>query len=481
MTSELLFSGSLLYYISEWAVRLVMLGIVIERRPLRSAMVWLLVIFFLPWPGLVLYLFIGENRLPHRRLKKRKALLDRLESEHTHFMKHMGNASSIVDQAFLPTITLAEKLGHMPIMLGNQATLLANTQTVINQLIEDIDAAQHHVHLLFYIFSIDETGQRVCAALERAVARGVTCRVLVDAQGSRQFIKKMAPRLKTSGIKLYPSLPVSLLRAWVSRIDLRNHRKIVVIDGLIAYTGSQNIVDDGYGHKGLQWVDLMVRLTGPVVLELQAVFAGDWVAENDEILESPEIFPDTSTPVDVNNAIQVLPSGPLSPSENYQRMVVAALYAARHRVVITTPYFVPDEVFLEAIETAALKGVKVDLIVPLKSDQRLVDNAAKAYYERVLESGVNIYLFDAGLLHAKSMTIDDSLAFLGSSNFDIRSFALNFEINVIFYGTEVADKLRKQQEYFRDHAQLLSLEKWRQRPHYQRITQNIIKLLSPVL
>jgi len=426
MVSELSFSGSSLYYISEWAVRLVMLGIVIDRHPLRSAMVWLLVIFFLPWPGLVLYLFIGENRLPRRRLRQRRALMEKLKGGRPRYLKHMGNASSIVDQAFLPTIALTENLGHMPIMLGNQATLLVDTQRVIDQLIEDIDAAQHHVHMLFYIFSIDETGQRVCAALERAAARGVACRVLVDAQGSRRFLKKLAPQLKASGIKLYPSLPVSLLRAWVSRIDLRNHRKIAVIDGQIAYTGSQNIVDAGYGHKDMQWIDLTVRLTGSVVLELQAVFAGDWVAENDETLEGPEIFPDTSAPVDAGNAVQVLPSGPLYPTENYQCMVVAALYAARHRVVITTPYFVPDEVFLEAIETAALKGVKVELIVPLQSDQKLVDNAARAYYERVLKCGASIYLFDQGLLHAKSMTIDDSLAFLGSSNFDIRSFALNF-------------------------------------------------------
>lgn len=481
MASELFFSGSLLYYISEWAIRLVMLGVVIERHPVRSAMTWLLVIFFLPWPGLVLYLFIGENRLPRRRLMQRKQLLDRLEGERTLYMKHIGNASSIVDQAFLPTVHLTEKLGHMPIMLGNQATLLADTQRVIDRLIRDIEAAQHHVHLLFYIFSVDETGQRVCAALERAAARGVTCRVLVDAQGSRRFVKKMASRLKASGIKLYPSLPVSLLRAWVSRIDLRNHRKIALIDGLIAYTGSQNIVDAGYGHKDLRWFDLMVRLTGPVVLELQAVFAGDWSAENNEILEGLKIFPDTSTPVAAGNAVQVLPSGPLYPTENYQRMVVAALYAARHRVVITTPYFVPDEIFLEAIETAALKGVKVELIVPLQSDQILVGNAARAYYERVLKCGASIYLFDQGLLHAKSMTIDDSLAFLGSSNFDMRSFALNFEINVIFYGAEFADKLRKQQEGFRNNARPLSIGEWQQRPRYQKIAQNIVKLLSPVL
>ncbi|MBL1432882.1 MAG: cardiolipin synthase, partial [Gammaproteobacteria bacterium] len=181
------------------------------------------------------------------------------------------------------------------------------------------------------------------------------------------------------------------------------------------------------------------------------------------------------------DAVQALPSGPLFEAENYQRIVVAALYSARRRVIITTPYFVPDEVFLEALEIAALKGVKVELIVPLNSDQILVGNAARAYYERLLESGVDIYLFKSGLLHVKSMTIDDSLAFIGSSNFDIRSFSLNFEINVIFYGTEVAEKLRQLQQGLLENSQQLTLQQWQQRPRHQRIMQNVIKLLSPVL
>ncbi len=481
MGDEFIPSWSLLFYTSEWLIRLVMLGLVIDRHPPRVAMTWLLVIFFLPWPGLLLYLFIGENRLPHRRLVQRKALQARLESVHGQYMPHRENVSSRVDQSLLPTVMLAERLGYMPIMCGNEATLLADTDTVIDVLIEDIDAAQHHVHLLVYIFAADATGQRVVAALERAVLRGVECRLLADAQGSRKFLKKMSGRLARAGIKCYPALPASLLRAWVSRIDLRNHRKIFVVDGRIAYTGSQNIVDASYGHRNLKWHDLMVRLTGPVVLELQAVFAGDWLAESDELLDGVDIFPDSNQLSGGDVAAQTLPSGPLFPAENYQRLAVASLYAARHKVTITTPYFVPDEVFLEAMETVALQGVVVELIVPLHSDQLLVGNAARGYYERLLNSGVNIYLFNKGLVHAKSMTIDDSLAFLGSSNFDIRSFALNFEINMIFYNAGFAESLRQQQNGYREHSRQLTLAQWQQRPRYQKTMQNIIKLLSPLL
>ncbi len=479
--SDLAWHGPLLFYISEWLIRLLMLVIVIERQPLRSALTWLLVIFFLPWPGLFLYLFIGENRLPYRRLQKRKALLNKLEALRQRYILHSNDQSPDLEPSFQATVTLAEKLGYMPIMFGNQTTLLDNTDDAINHLINDIDAAQSHVHLLFYIFETDETGQRVARALEQAASRGIECRLLVDAQGSRRFLKNMAARLKQSGIELHAALPVSLLRAWASRIDLRNHRKIAVIDGKIAYTGSQNIVNAGYGHKDLQWYDLMVRLTGPVVLELQAVFVSDWYAESDIFLQSTEIFPDQKTLQSGHDAIQTLPSGPLFAAENYQRVVINALHSARHKVIITTPYFIPDEAFLEAMETAALKGVDVKLIVPLKSDQRLVGNASRAYYERLLKSGVSIHLFNQGLLHVKSMSIDDSLAFLGSSNFDIRSFALNFEINMIFYGTEVADKLCRIQQGFLENSRQLNIAQWQQRPRYKKFIQNIAKLLSPVL
>lgn len=482
MLTEVSFSWSLLIYVSEWLVRLLMLAVLIERHPPRTAVTWLLVIFFLPWPGLFLYLLIGENRLPHRRIRLRRALLEKYDGVRRLDVLGAVQEPPRIDKRFLPTVALAEKLGFMPVRFGNRVTLLANTDRVIKQLIEDIDAAQRHVHLLFYIFAADETGQRVGAALKRAAMRGVKCRLLVDAVGSRQFLNQVAPDLRASGVELYAALPVSLLRAWVARLDLRNHRKIVVIDGQIGYTGSQNIVNADYGYSALEYHDLMVRLNGPVVLELQAVFADDWYAESDQFLEDSELSPDDATPLfEGGDAVQALPSGPLFPVENYQRQVVAAIHAAQKQVTITTPYFLPDEVFLEAMETAALKGVRVELIVPVKSNYALVGLAACAYYEQLLSCGVSIYLFHEGLLHAKSMTIDDSIAFLGSSNFDIRSFALNFEINMIFYGIEFTEKLCEQQAFFRENSERLSLSEWQKRPVYKRVMQNVFQLLSPVL
>ncbi len=471
----------LIYVVSEWLIRLLMLGIVIERHPPRTALLWLLVIYFLPWPGLLLYVLIGENRLPHRRLIKRKKLQRKLDAIQRRHVPSLPSARAVLNDDFLPAVKLAQTLGKMPIMFGNRAHLMNNSHDVINHLIRDIDSASHHVHLLFYIFEADETGLQVCAALERAVARGVQCRLLVDDVGSRSFLRHHASSLCNRGVEVYATLPVNLLRAAVSRLDLRNHRKIAIIDSKTGYAGSQNIVDPGYGRKGLQWYDMMVRLIGPVVLELQAVFVGDWYAESDQLLEQDEIFPLVENPQGKGAPVQVLPSGPLEAAESYLRMTVAAIYSAHKRVVITTPYFVPDDVFLVALETAALKGVEVELILPKRSDQRVVGYAARGYFERLLKVGVKIYHYRKGVLHTKSMTIDNALAFVGSSNFDIRSFALNFEINLIFYQPEFAQELYQHQQNYKQDSNQITLQEWLQRPWFKRVLQNITRLLSPLL
>ncbi len=367
----------------------------------------------------------------------------------------------------------------MPILGGNDVALIARTEDFIDQLIDDIDAARHHVHLLFYIFADDGTGRRVAEALVRASKRGVKCRVLADAVGSRPMFKRLALQMAEQGIEVRQALPVGLFRRRMARVDLRNHRKLAVIDGCTGYTGSQNLVDAGYGRKDLAWYDLMVRLTGPILLELQSMFVSDWYFETEEILEGGEYFLDP--PLKGEIAVQTLPSGPTYPTENYQRIVVAALYAAERRVTITSPYFVPDAAFLQAMQTAVLRGVEVELVVPRRCDQILVGAAGRSYFDELLDMGVKLYLYDKGLLHAKTMCVDESIAFIGSSNFDIRSFALNFEINLLFYGPEVAAQLHDQQRRYMADAFLLSAERWAERPAMKKLFQNVARLLSPLL
>ncbi len=470
---------SWLYLISEWLIRIGMIPTVMRRRRPSVAMSWLLVIFFQPWMGLVLYLLLGTNHLPRRRIRRHERVAAHIEklvalaAEKPHVVRPQLEPSQ---QAL---VQLAEKLGDTPILGGNQGELITETEDVIRRLIDDIDAAQDHVHLLYYIFADDSTGHRVGGALARAVQRGVTCRLLADDVGSWRMFRGLGAQLVRQGIQLHPMLPVNFFRRGLARMDLRNHRKLAVIDGRIAYTGSQNIVHPSYGRKDLVWHDVTARLSGPIVLQLQSIFIEDWYFETDETLDLPELFPAPDFSGQI--VAQALPSGPTYPSESYHRLVVAAIYAAQRQIIITSPYMVPDEALLQALEVAVHRGVRVELILPQRSDQALADAAARAYYEELLAAGVEIYLHTQGLLHSKTMSVDDSLALIGSGNFDIRSFYLNFELNLLAYGSEVTAALRFLQRRYLNDAVPLTLDQWRGRGRAQRLLEDAARLLSPLM
>lgn len=470
---------TLLYILGEWVIRIMMVPVVLRRRSPNAAMSWLLVIFFIPWVGLFFYLLIGENRLPNRRIRHHRRILKELQSV-THLVAdHPQVFRPVLAPGFEKVVELAERLGNLPILGGNCVEMMVDTTESIDRLIADIDEAQHHVHMLFYIFGDDATGNRVADALIRATARGVTCRVLVDTVGSWSMLSHLAPLMRESGVQVHGALPVKFFRRKAARLDLRNHRKLAVIDGSVVYSGSQNIVDASYGRKDLAWHDLMLRMTGPIAVELQLVFLEDWYAETQEKLETTGIFPQIQ--VTGNIPVQTLPSGPSYPTENYQRLVVAALHAAEERVVITTPYFVPDEALLQAMQVAVLRGVLVEVLVPERSDQIIVGAAGRAYYQDLLDAGVHVYLYQPGLLHSKTVTFDDGLALIGSSNFDIRSFTLNFELNLLFYGSETTGRLREiQSQYLADSRQLTAAE-WKKRSTVRRLAEHTARLFSPLL
>jgi len=472
-------SWTILYIISEWLIRLIMLGVVTHRRRPSSATAWLMVIFFQPWVGLLLYLLFGEDRLPRLRIEQHSRLMRQMRTVIGRFEDQNNVVQPELDPTQRSVVRLAQHLGHMPILGGNHADFMSRTQEVIDRLVADIDAAEEHVHLMFYIFAPDATGERVLDALGRAAHRGVRCRLLVDAVGSRLLVKTKWREIAARGILMRPMLTVGKLRQHMARMDLRNHRKLAVIDGRVAYTGSQNIVDAGYGHKDLSWHDVMVRLSGPVVLELQEVFVLDWYFETGELLGARKVFPEPSITGDFS--VQTLPSGPSYPIENYQRFVVAAVYAARQRVIITTPYFIPDEPFLEALQVAIMRGVDVDVIVPRRVDQLLVGIAGRSYYSDLLDAGVRVSLYTHGLLHSKTMSIDDAIGLVGTGNFDIRSFDLNFELNLVFYGEHATAALRTLQHQYLSRSFRLNRADWAKRPLRQRLAENVIKLTSPLL
>ena len=475
-------SFSTILYIAEWIVRVAALFIVVHKRRPTAALAWLVVIYFQPWIGIVLFLLLGRHHLPRYRTWQYTLFVKRLEHLKKQFDGHPNITHPELGLQCKAAITLAERFGSMPILDGNSVTLISDTNEVIHQLIADIDRAARHVHMLFFIYGKDQTGRRVANALKQAAGRGVKCRLLLDAVGSWGALKghkSISHDMRKAGIEVYDGLPVGFFRRQASRIDLRNHRKIAVIDGITAYTGSQNIVDDNYGHRDLVWYDLTARLNGPVVRELQTVFLEDWNFRTNRLLNGPDIFPVLEPSGTV--PAQILPSGPNYSVENFQRLVVAVLHSAHQRALITTPYFVPDEPFLQAMQVVAQRGVQVNLILPVKTDHPLIDMAGRAYFEELLEAGVRIFAYEKGLLHAKTITIDDSIAFLGSSNFDIRSFSLNFEVNLLLYGRHATQSLRKQQMEYLHNSRIIELADWQKRSSFKHISQDIAKLFSPLL
>jgi cardiolipin synthase len=467
-----------IFFLCEWVLRLAMLVVVPFRRTPAAAKGWLLLIFFEPWIGLLLYLLIGRAKLPRWQREQLAKLPRAMAGVVARLTNHPNVFHPEVGAALSQAVTLAENLGGMPILGGNAVEVLVDYDGIIARLVADIDRAENHVHLLFYIFADDRATAPVVEALGRAAKRGVHCRVLADAIGSRRALRTLAPKLTALGVAVHATLPIRLRPGRKARLDLRNHRKIAVMDGRVGYTGSQNLVAAAY-KEGITYEELVARVTGPVVLDLQYVFAADWFLETGEVLDGEAEFP----PPEIAGGVpaQALASGPAFPTQNNQRLIVALVHGACKRVVLTTPYFIPDEPLLQAMQTAALRGVDVHLVVSEKADQLFVSLAQKSYYEELLEAGVRIHLYRKNFLHAKHLSVDDSVALIGTSNLDIRSFALNAEVMLMIYDCGVAARLAAEQERYFASARTLTLSTWDRRPFRNKVAQNLARLLSPLL
>jgi cardiolipin synthase len=335
--------------------------------------------------------------------------------------------------------------------------------------------------------SLDETTAPYFDALEAAAARGVTVRVLLDHVASLRYpgYRRTIRRLKSMGVQWQLMLPFQPLRGKFQRLDLRNHRKLLVVDGLVAFTGSQNIIDSSYNkrgnkRRGLHWKDLMVRFEGPIVAGINALFVTDWYSETDELL-TREADPIREVKVKDRVGAQVVPSGPSFAGENNLRLFNSLLYAAQERIIICSPYFVPDESMLYAITTAAQSGLDVQLFVSEIGDQPVVYHAQRSYYEALLEAGVRIWLYRAPtVLHPKHFTIDDQVAVIGSSNMDMRSFSLNLEISVMVRGHSFVRELRALEESYRANSRELHLDEWLARPFLAQALDNVARLTAAV-
>ncbi|MFZ2445573.1 MAG: cardiolipin synthase [Syntrophobacteraceae bacterium] len=461
-----------------WAVPVLMLPVIAGRHGPTAALAWLLLLFFQPWAGLAAYFLFGENRVVRRLAKTYCQRITEIRSIHRRAIEIPRVVHSPSDRE-IPLDLIAERLACLPAVPGNSVELLSDGYRVIDRMIEDIDSARDHVHLLFYILRDDALGRKVSEALARAAARGVRARVVVDAFGSRSLTRELGQWMLERGVEFHSLMSINPFRRHLTRLDLRNHRKLAVIDGKVAYTGSQNIEAKDYdGDRPNAWHDLMVRITGPGVLHLQMVFVEDWCLAADEVLESADLFPD---PVEEGTVpMQVIPTGPTDPNTALRDILLAAIMSARERIVITSPYFIPDEPFRVALYLASLRGIKIDLIIPRRTDHVIVGAVSRAYITTLVDSGMNIH-FHLGLLHSKTMTVDDTLSVIGTANFDRRSFFLHSELSLLLYGGDITERLRaKQVEYIAQSVPLDPL-RWRRRSALKRTRDNILKILSPIL
>jgi len=454
-----------------------------NRRP-QTALAWLLAIWFLPYVGIILFLILGRARLPRARRRKQREINQYILDTTEGFDRVKRDPPW--PPWLEPIVELNRKLGSMPLVGGNSAQMWNDNTESLAQMTAAIRAATKTVHCEFYILLLDEATADFFDALEEAHERGVRVRVLLDHLGNAQYpgYRRTVKRLNAMGIEWRRMLPFRPSRAQFQRPDLRNHRKLLVIDGQIAFTGSQNVVETGYqrrkNHKrGLHWKDYMARFEGPVVAGIDALFVTDWYSETNELLER-EAAPVRKTG-DGDFDCQVVPSGPGFEGENNLRLFNSLVYAAQKKVILTSPYFVPDDSMLYAITTAAQSGLDVQLFVSEIGDQFLVFHAQRSYYEALLRAGVKIWLY-AGptILHAKHFTIDDQISVIGSSNMDMRSFSLDLEISVMVRGEEFLSQLRAIEDENRAMSRELTLDEWLKRPVWHRTLDNLARLTAAV-
>ena len=488
--------GQVFLFLHIAAVAVCVGRVLYRQRNTGAAFAWLIILFVFPLFGVGAYLLVGEPRLGMARAKRVEQMnVFYRKFAERHFHDEDLDTRNKMRRRYQGIANVAASVTGLAASNNNAMRLLTQTDEIVDAMLADIQAARQTCALAFYIIEPQGRIQTLLAAVRDAAKRGVECTILADAVGSSAFFgSEWEGSLKDAGVRIVPALPVGVLKTFFSRSDLRNHRKILIVDNLIAYTGSFNLVDPRYFKQGAgvgEWVDVMMRCLGTVVLEMAAVFYADVAVETDEHLvevqheieqldgKIPELLALKRQSGDA--VAQVIPSAPDQSDPVIYETIVCAIHAAKTRVTITTPYFVPDELLLTALTTAAKRGVEVVLILPEKVDSFLVRWASRAYYPKLLAAGVKIALFHGGLLHAKTLVVDGDYALFGTVNMDMRSFFLNLEISLAIYDAPVVREIaRVQQDYLCD-SRYISVSRWQRREKIWGLVENTVRLFSPLL
>ncbi len=464
--------------IGSWLIRGAALFYIPHRRPPAQARAWLFFVLLLPLPGLIAYWIFGRVYQPKRLARMR----ERVHKVLTRAAGQWNDRSQVEEAPISPHLDsipiLAANLSQFPLMRGNEVEIFDTHPASEDELIVEIGAARHHVHLLYYIFENDTAGRRVTEAIIQAARRGVVCRVLLDAVGAAPALKHLAPSMREAGAEVVEMLPTGIFKKKAARFDLRNHRKIAIMDGATAFVGSANITDPPC-RDGQKCQEIVVRVRGPVVAQLQVVFLGDRYLEVESAIESADLFPPLPEPGKIH--AHVLPSGPLHDFSHTRKVLTSLIHQARKRVCVTTPYFIPDATYINALQAAALLGVEVLLVVPRRSDNLLVTYAQESFFTELMQSGVRIFCYEPSLLHSKMITVDGEIAVVGSANMDIRSLDLNREISLICYDNPLTAKLEKVEQGYISQSTEITLEDWKARPVLRRFLQNMARLFDSFL
>ncbi|EKO3539744.1 cardiolipin synthase [Vibrio fluvialis] len=462
----------------------VTLRVVLKRRAVSVSLAWLMVIYILPIVGVICYFLFGELNLGRKRAERAKEMFKpfgtwfrSLNDCQAHMPEGMGAHIYKIDE-------LCNHRMGIPALSGNTLSLQNSPNEILHSIIEDIEQAQESIRMVFYIWHPGGLADSVASSLIQAAKRGVDVKLLLDSAGSPRFFRShWLKMMQDAGIHVVQALEVSPWRIFLRRLDLRQHRKIIVIDDAIAYTGSMNMVDPAYFKQDSgvgQWIDIMVRITGPSVNVLSAIHCWDWEFETGErqMPTVPECRLDVNAP---QHPIQVVPSGPGMPENLISQVLTLAINQANESVRITTPYFVPSADLLATLKMTAQRGINVELIIPQKNDSFMVQWASRAFYGELLEAGVKIHEFYGGLLHTKSVVIDRQFCLVGTVNLDMRSLWLNFEVTLAVDDQEFTQQLYWQQQNYIEQSRSVDYDIWETRSLGHRFMERLFYLFNPLL
>ncbi len=491
------FSWFTIAYYVYWMVLIYVTLQIIHQYTISSrASAWLFTVYLFPVFGLGLYFIFGVKR-KKRRMYKQKLTDDQkaLEAYHSKYNQNPGNAIDVLPDKLKHFHGLSQMIfeeGCSRLTVKNRIQLLENGEHKFPQLIEDLKAAEHSIHIEYYTFKFDEIGYQLIEILIKRAKQGLTVRFIYDDYGSLGLAKNVLRRMRSHGIEVNPFAEINLF-AFADRLNYRNHRKIVVIDGKVGYLGGINVADDYINDKQdaeqshatskRYWRDTHVRVEGHAVAYIQNIFINDWNFCAEQKIEIENQLGGQFDEISDSDQkrVQVVASGPDSPQPTILYSMLYAIHAAKSEILITTPYFIPNPSLLKALKIAVLSGVKVQILVPTKSDARVVDAAAQSYYYELLEVGVEVYKYTKGFIHAKTMVVDGLLSVLGTANFDERSFELNFEINVLVYDESIAAQLSESFTNDLKDAKQLSVETWQKRSAVKIFVEKLARLISPIL